>query len=347
MRRVSLATLTGGEILAKAIFDGEGRILLREGIIIKPAFINKLTALGINSLYIEDELSQGIEISDVVSEETRQQSKKAIAETAQKFIRRGDVSLQGVITAAEKVIEDILSQKEIMINLVDIRAKEDMLFSHSVNVSILAVMTGCNMGYSMAKLKELAVGSLMHDIGMLGIMTENPPGSGYFTVDTARYQEHAKIGYDMLSKQSSISSFVKIIALTHHERYDGTGYPLGLKGDEIHEMVRIVSICNAFDSIIHNDRQAFNVPPYQAIEFLQASPHIFDAQIVSHFTTNVSLYPSGARVRLNTGEKGIVVRQNKGFPSRPVIRLLSADKENTEIDLSQKVTLFIEEVYED
>ena len=347
MRRASLSTLQGHEVLAKAIFDEEGRILLREGIIIKTTFINKLQALGITYVYIEDEVSQGIEINDVVSEETRQQSKKAIAETAQKFIRRGDISLQGIVTAAEKVIDDILSQKEVMINLVDIRAKEDVLFSHSVNVSILSVMTGCNMGYNMAKLKELAVGALLHDMGIISIMKETHPGSGKFELDKSRYQEHPKLGYDILNKQSSISSFVKIIALTHHEKMDGTGYPFGLKADEIHEMVRIVSVCNAFDSIMHNNRMLFDVPPYQAIEFLEASPDIFDTNIVKHFTANVSLYPSGMRVRLNTGEPGIVCRQNKVFPSRPVVRLLSVLNKDVEVDLSQTLNIFIEEVYED
>lgn len=344
MRRVGLGFLQGDELLARAIFDEEGRVLLREGVVLKRAFIKKLQDLGIRYVYINDEVSQGIEVNDVVSEETRQKCKKEIAITMQQFIRTGNVSLQGTINSAQKIIQDLLSQKDVMVNLVDIRSQEDMLFSHSVNVCILAVMTGVNMGYNMANLKELAMGALFHDLGLIEIMKETIPGTGKMEVDKGRYQEHSKLGYNRLNKQE-ISSFTKVIALTHHEQCDGTGFPFGLKFTEIHEMVRIVSICNAFDNIVHGIRNQYDVPAYHAIEFLEASPHLFDATIVQKFVVNVSMYPSGSRVRLSSGEKGIVIIQNKGFSTRPVIRILG-DGEKIDIDLSKKLTIFIEEVYE-
>jgi len=344
MRRVGIALLQGNELLARAIFDEEGRALLREGVTLTVSFIKKLQDLGIRYIYIDDEISQEIEINDVVSEETRQKCKNATAATMQRFIRRGDIPLQGIVTSAQSVIEDILSQKEVMINLVDIRSKEDVLFSHSVNVCILAVMTGVNMGYNMAALKELAVGALLHDFGMTQIMKKTTIGKEKFEVDQERYREHPKLGYESLNKQS-ISSFTKVIALTHHEKGDGTGFPLGLKFGEIHEMVRIVSICDAFDNIVHGDREIYDVPPYHAIEFLEASTHIFDPHIVQKFMANVSTYSSGSRVKLNSGEICIVIKQNKGFSSRPVVRILG-DANKTDIDLSKKLTAFIEEVYE-
>jgi len=344
MRRVGLDFLQGNELLARAIFDKEGRVLLREGIVLKITFIKKLQGLGITQVYIYDEISQEIEINDVVSEETRQGCKKAIATTMQQFIRSEDVSLQGITTSAQKVIDDILTQKEVMVNLVDIRSKEDVLFSHSVNVCILAVMTGVNMGYNMANLKELAMGALLHDIGMVEIMKETIRGTGKLEVDKERYKEHPKRGYDILNKQA-ISSFTKVIALNHHEQCDGAGFPLGLKFTEIHEMVRIVSICSAFDDIMYDTKYLYDVPAYHAIEFLEASTNIFDANIVQKFVANVCMYSSGSRVKLSNGEMGIVVKQNKGFSSRPVVRFLGNEKK-ADIDLSKNLTVFIEEIYE-
>lgn len=344
MRRVGLSFLQGNELLARAIYDGEGRILLREGVVLKNTFISKLQSLGIVSVYIDDEISQGIEVNDVISEEARQECKKAVAETMKRLIRKGEVSLHGIVTSTQKVIEDIMSQKEVMINFVDIRSKEDFIFSHSVNVCILAVMTGVNMGYNLAKLKELAVGSLLHDLGLLQIMKEIP-GTGKTEIDKTRYREHPKLGYDVLNKQS-IGAYAKVIALTHHEHCDGTGFPFGIRSAEIHEMVRIVSVCDAFDSIVHGDRELYDIPAYQAIEFLKTSKHLFDATIVGKFVGNVSMYPSGCRVKLNNGEVCIVVRQNKGFYSRPVVRRLG-NAEDSEIDLSKSLDIFIEQVYED
>ncbi len=345
MRKVGLQHLQGNERLGRAIFDEEGRVLLREGVVLKQGFIEKLLSLGIGSVYIEDALSQGIDVQDVVAEETRQESKKAIAETMRRFVRHGELSLRGVVASAQKVIDEILLQKEVMFNLVDVRAKEDNLFSHSVNVCILAVMTGVNMGYNLALLKELAAGALLHDVGMLAIMKEMVPGSGRQEVDWTRYREHPKRGYDLLNQQS-ISSYVKVIALTHHEKCDASGFPLGLKGEEINEMVKIISVCDAFDRIVHGKRERYDVPPFQAIEFLEASRQLFEPLVVDKFVRNVSLYPSGYRVRLNDGRQCVVVRQNQGFASRPVVRQLE-DAGQKEIDLSSELTLFIEEAYED
>jgi HD-GYP domain-containing protein (c-di-GMP phosphodiesterase class II) len=344
MRKVGLGFLKGEEMLARSIFDGEGRVLLRQGVILKAAFIKRLQALGVTSVYIDDEISRGIEITDIVSEETRQESKRVIADTMQKFIRNEKMSLQGIVTSAQRVIDDVLAQKEVMMNLVDIRAKEDVIFSHSVNVCILAVMTGVKMGYNLAKLKELAMGALMHDIGVLQIMKETVPGTGKLEMDMSRYREHPKLGYDFLNKQA-VGAFLKVIALTHHEQYGGAGFPLGLQGDEIHEMVRIVSICDVFDHIVHDENNIYNVPSCQAIEYLEASTELFDGRIVQKFVTNVSLYPEGGRIRLSNGEMGIVIRQNRGYSSRPVVRTLGDN--GKEINLSQNLTLFIEDVYAD
>lgn len=345
MRKVGLQFLRGDEVLGRALFDEEGRILLREGVIIKPSFIRKLQELGIGSVYIDDALSQGIEINDVVSEETRQESKKTVAETMQRLVRRGDVSLKGVISSASRVIDDILSQKEVVVNLIDIRSKEDVLFSHSVNVCILAVMTGLNMGYNLSLLKELAVGALLHDIGMTQIIALENSNAETKKTDWSRFKEHPKLGYDILNRQE-ISAYAKMIALTHHEHCDGSGFPLGLQQQEIHEMAKIVSVCNAFDCISHGDRMVYDVPAHHAVEFLETSIHVFDKTIVQKFVANISLYPAGSRVRLSTGEDCIVVRQNAGFAARPVVRLL---QENAlrEIDLSEQLTLFIEQAYEE
>ncbi|HWR38452.1 MAG TPA: HD domain-containing phosphohydrolase [Patescibacteria group bacterium] len=345
MRRVGLSCLNGKEQLARAIYDEEGRVLLREGILLTPSFIQRLQALGITAAYIEDEISQGIEINDVVSEETRQESKRAIASTMNRLIRRGDISLQGIVTASQKIIDDILPQKEVMVNLIDIRSTADALFSHSVNVCILAVITAINMGYNIAKMKELATGALLHDIGKTKITRENPPGSNRFSIDRTKYREHPKLGYDILNKHS-IDAYIKTIVLTHHEHCDGSGFPLGLHKEEIYEMAKIVSICNAFDNILHGNQEEYQVPPYQVIEFLEASPDIFDANIIKNLVVNVSVYPSGCKVELNSGELCIVVRQNLGFPSRPVVRVL-ADGNNTEHDLSQELSIFIEKMRDD
>lgn len=344
MRKIELNFLQGDEILGKAVFDDEGRILLREGVILKRTFIVKLMGLGINAVYIDDEISRGIELNDVVAEQTRQDCKHAVAEMMKKCICSENMSLKSVICSAQRVIDDILSEREVMINLVEIRSQEEQLFSHSVNVCVLAVMTGVNKGYSPALLKELATGALLHDIGMSKILKEKVTGKGRLEIDMSRYREHPKLGYEILNRQE-ISSYVKTIALAHHENCDGSGFPRGLKKSEIHEMVRIVSLCNAFDGIVHGEKRFYNLPPYQAAEFVMSSPHLFDSDLAKLLLANVAMYPAGSLCLLSDGRRCIVVRQNVGLPSRPVVRVLGEEK-SEEIDLAKALKLFIEKAEE-
>lgn len=349
MRKVHVSKVKPQDILAKKIFDAEGRTLLSEGVRLTPAYLDRLTSLGIEYIFIEDEISKGIKPEDFVQEETRQAGKNAIKGTIEKYINYGGTNFDGVVKYCSSIIDEILNRKEVLINVSEIRSTDEGIYGHSVNVCALAVITGTYLGYNMLRLKDVAIGALMHDVGKVVVMNDvsKTREKAVRPSHSEVVQKHPRAGYEFLAKNNEISAISKIIVLMHHERCDGTGFPMGLKKSEIHEVARLVAVCDAFDNLVSGKPDLKAMQVYEAVEYLTAmSDSLFDGEVVKKFIENVAVYPSASGVLLSTGEKGIVAAQNKSFPTRPVVRVLYDSKgqqliEPKEIDLSKEMTLFI------
>jgi HD-GYP domain-containing protein (c-di-GMP phosphodiesterase class II) len=353
MRKVFIDNLKGNEVLAKPIYTSTDMILLSQGVRIKKSYIEKLKELGIEYLYIEDEMSQGIEIVDFINERTREECKKEVRNVLEKFSTSGRIEMDGIAKVAQQVINDILQSEEVIVNISDIRRDDEYVYSHCVNVCSLSVLTAIKRGYSMDKAKELAIGALLHDLGM-ALIPEDILKS-YDTLNDAEkelYKQHVIYGYDAVKDEMWLSGIAKVIILTHHERIDGSGYPFGWKGDRLHDAAKIVAICDTFDTMTNNRDVKASLKIYEVIEYLTAMKDIlFDGDIVNTFVSYIAVYPSGSGVITNLGQKAIVVRQNKNLPARPVIRLLGDDDPSktdalSEINLEKERTVFIIDTFE-
>jgi len=350
MRVVSVSSLKGNEILGKQIYDDAGRVLLRVGVELKPFYIEKIKELGILSVYIDDDISKNVVIEESISEKTRQMSKHAVKQMIDTYCREGKTDNSSVMHSVNSVIEDILSNKDVLINVADISASDNNIYSHSVNVCVLATIIGTHMGYNMSKLKDVATGAILHDIGIIKIMNDKKLLSEFkIKEELDKYIElmHPKVGYDFLGEQRVWSAYVKVAALMHHEKEDGSGYPLKLKGDEINEVAKIVAICDVFDNLISGRGAGEPKTVYEVIEYLIGMSNIyFDAKIVRKFAMNIAAFPTGSGIILNTNEKGLVVKQNNSMPMRPVIKILYDKTGNLlsepyEVDLLKELTVFI------
>ena len=350
MRIISVSSLKGDEILAKQIFDETGRVLLSAGVKLRPYYIDRIKEIGIHAIYIEDDMSKNVIIEESISDKTRQMSKHAIKVMTEKYCREGKTDSKSIMNSVNSVIEDILSNKNVLINVSEISASDNNVYSHSVNVCVLATIIGTHMGYNMSKLKEVATGAMLHDIGKIKILNDKKLLNQFNDDEELnKYIKlmHPKIGYDFLGEQRIWSAYVKVAALMHHERSDGSGYPLKLKKDEINEIAKIVAICDVFDNLITGRDTNEPKPVYEVIEYLVGMSNIyFDEEIVKKFTANIAAFPTGSGVRLSSSEKGLVIKQNNSMPMRPVVKIIY-DKngkllaEPYEIDLLEELTLFI------
>lgn len=348
MRRISVLNCKAGMILGKAIFYNGAAILLEAGAELTVAYINRLNILGITEVYIEDEISKDIVINDVVSEKTRVDAIEFIKETMSSFGTGDLVYSIEVMEIVEKIVDDILSLDQILVNLIDIKTCDNYTFLHSVNVCILSIITGVKLELCHNELKELGIGALLHDIGKVMIPPQILQKNSTLTDDEYEViKQHSIMGYNILRKVPQISEVAAMVALCHHERYDGKGYISGLKKDEIHIFSRIVAIADIFDALTSDRIYRKKISTNQAIDYLTviAAPSL-DEKVLHCFTKIIPPFPVGTGVILNNGEKGVVVSINENLPTRPTIRIVfnsdsSKKLKYDEVDLSKQTECFI------
>ncbi|MDD3438489.1 MAG: HD-GYP domain-containing protein [Clostridiaceae bacterium] len=354
MRKLPVDKVKEGMVLARTLYSNDGNILLNAGIILKNSYIVKFRDLCIWEVYIDDEISRDIVLKDVISEETRFEARINI-KNAMDSLRYGySLEVKPIRNSVCKMIDELMDEKDAMVNMQDLKSNDMYTFSHSVNVCVLSLITGISMKYDEEKLRELGMGAMLHDIGKTRIPHEilNKPES--LTKEEFKLvKKHTSYGYELLKRSDVLSTYASYIALTHHERHDGEGYPLGLRGEEIHEFARIVSVADVFDAITSDRVYKKRINVNEAVEYLIGmGDHQFDYNIVRSFIEHITIYPPGTCVLLNSGEKAIVVDVNKKYPNRPIVRIL-ADGEGqiptvpVEIDLTKNNVLLISEIIDD
>ncbi len=325
MRRVSLEFVEPGMKVGRTIYNVDGRPLLVSGMVLNENYIQRLRDYGIGSLIIKDDMFEELEEPpDIISEQTRLESVKTVKEVFRNFENKKRIDLKSVQKTVNILIDDVLSNRELLINFSDIRTYDDYIFSHSVQVCVLSIITGLSMGLDQLKLKELGTGALIHDIGKTRLEKEllNKPGQ-LTPEEFNEIKRHSEHGFEILRANREISLLSAHIAFQHHERWDGKGYPRGLRGEEIHLYSRIVSVADVFDALVADRpyRKAFSTN--QAISLMRRmSGTQFEPNILELLMTNIAEFPIGSVVTLSSGEIGVVVDTNKEMPTQPVVRVV-------------------------
>jgi HD-GYP domain-containing protein (c-di-GMP phosphodiesterase class II) len=327
MRKIPVYALKPGMLTGRNIYSPHGNLLLKADSRITESQIKKIDKLGIPAIYIDDSIYSAEEIEDVISETTRvkaiQEVKKYFSDT-RKENKTCSVDINGLSQVADKIIEELFSSKSLMITLSDIRCIDQYTFGHSVNVCVLSVITGIALNFDRKKIDHLAIGALLHDIGKTMVPMEilNKPGA-LTAGEFEEIKKHSRFGYEILRKTENVSKLSAMGAYQHHERYDGSGYPQGLKGREIHEFGAIIGMVDMFDAITADRVYRRGRPVYEAFELLSASGnYYFEHEIVKAFLRHVAAYPTGTFVMLSDNSIGVVVNTPPGFSLYPDVRLL-------------------------
>lgn len=350
MRKIHVDKIRPGEINGKAIYTYNIRQrLLNKGVPIKPEYITRLKKLGINYIYIEDEISEGIELQEMLPEELQREAKECICNTIL-YVKENDKIKDSKVIAklTNTIIDVMMNQKDLSVNITDIRAADDYTFAHSVSVCTLSVILGMALGLDDMKLRDLGIGALMHDVGKTKIPNEILNKRDKLTEEEIEIiKKHPEAGFEVLRKCDTLNRNSVNVALGHHERYDGSGYPFGLLNNQIHYFSKIVSVVDAFDAMNSDRVYRSGMETSKVVKYLEMmSNKLFDGEIVKKFIEKIVLYPNGSSVLLNTKEKAIVVKSNNLFKDKPVIRIYKDPKGNRykifkEIDLSKNSDYFI------
>jgi HD-GYP domain-containing protein (c-di-GMP phosphodiesterase class II) len=326
--------------------------LLNAGVQLTVGMLATLRRLGVTMLFIRDEMFQDVVIEEVVSEETRREALVQFATAIQHVQGSGDFNTKLVHQSANSIIDEIMKNRNVLVSLSDIRTVDNRAFLHAINVCILSVVIGNNMGLGRQQLTDLAIGAMFHDIGKVELPEGLHREEESELPDGLRSDEqHTWRGYKRLRRKNEVSIVAAHVALQHHEHLDGSGFPRGLSGNEIHPLAKIVAVANVFDNLIAGDETRRPMLPHEATEYLMSEAgKKFDHEVVIQFLRSVAVYPTGVSVKLDSGEVGMVVGQHKGLPSRPVIRVFIREggewetHEAKEIDLARHTTKFIQRV---
>jgi HD-GYP domain-containing protein (c-di-GMP phosphodiesterase class II) len=216
MRKVALSMLSPEMKLGKSIYN-ENSLLLRQGTSNLQRYINKLEELDIGSVYIDDSLSDGIEVHDAISEETRNQCKAALNATFERIKETKSINMQALTDTVNKMIDEIVSQPNIIVSLQDIGSSKDETLVHSVNSAVYGLVLANRMGLSQISQRDLAQGLLLHDIGKIVLNQEILYKTAALSDDEfAHIKEHPSLGYDILRNDPLLTEQTRRVALEHH-----------------------------------------------------------------------------------------------------------------------------------
>lgn len=323
MRLLRIEELTGNERLARPIITEGYFELLAEGTLLKSEYISKLKEIGISEVFVDDGIinPQYVKlIRDEVSEKCVEKVKNILA----RHTIGHNKDYSGKIGEdIENIVESILSEEKIVEQIYDIRERSADLYEHSINTCALSMLIALKMNLPKARVREIGIGCLLHDIGLryISLPFENKPLEKMSDSELEEFKKHTVYGYSALESEKWLSKESLDIILYHHERLDGSGYPL--KATDFSNGVRIVMVCDFFDEAIcgitQERRKVVDVVNYLRVN----SRRRFDAEIVKILLDFTAAYPAGTVVLTSDGDKAVVIRQNRGFPEKPVLQLLS------------------------
>lgn len=336
---VPVEQLRVGMVIAKSIeSDGETCVipLLARGHVLTERLINKLKEKNITGAYIETDFSDDITPGEIISPQVKRKALVGIRKVFDDITQYSKISLDNTATItniARELVMEVLSHDEILIDFLDLRDYDDYTYRHSLSVAVFSISIGRKLGYSIEVLTDIATSALLHDIGKTEIPIEivNKPGK-LTNEEYGIIKTHPEIAYMRLQGKKLPDAVLKGIQ-SHHERYNGTGYPNGLSGADIPMYGRILSVSDVYDALtsLRPYRKAWF--PNEALEYILGCDGIyFDPEIVDVFLKIVVPYPVGTVVQLSNGCAAIVLKTNEN-KLRPVVRMFNTVDDANFIDI--------------
>ena len=283
--------------------------------------------------------------------EKRRQQLQHCEKEYHRTIKQVSVVMQKLITGSEEatadadqliheIVDSLLMDQEAIVHLVNVKSKDEATFYHTLNVAILAMVLGREYGLNAEQVKLLGIGSLFHDIGKQKIPKSLLYKRGSLSPPELKiFEMHPQYGYQMMSQIERFPRDALQIILQHHEAIDGTGYPKGLRDDEISILSKITAIANNYDNLCNKLDPIESMTPYESLCHLFCrQKQQLDAQLLSLFISCLGVYPPGTIVRLNNEIISMVVSINPKKPLRPSILIYDPSVPKNEaliIDLNE------------
>jgi HD-GYP domain-containing protein (c-di-GMP phosphodiesterase class II) len=266
---------------------------------------------------------------------------------------RSNPPLNEIAEAVTGLIAGAHASNELYLQMIEHRPEfkdvDLFLAYHQVNTAILVNRIGSGRRLPDQELFELSLAAAIHDVGMTrlpeGLISR--PGkldqSGY-----SQIKQHSAYGRDIVNAYAGAYPWLPQVIYQEHERYDGSGYPDGLKGEAIHRYAQIIGLADTYEALTHPRTFREGMIPFNVLQqIIRLGGRLFPSELVKVFIQEISVFPLGSNVRLSTGEVGTVVGINLGYPLRPLVQILFSstgvplEEEEREVDLKQEPMIYI------
>lgn len=269
MKRVLINNLEGGEILAQEVCDQKGVQLLSTGTVYKNSYFKILKGLRIEHLYIQKNEKNKIYYNP---EFLREQSRKLIKSQLRRFEKVGSINIYKFEKFVFTIMNELMESTHILDNMYTMQAFNNYTYEHSVHVTVIAIMMCNKMNISRYKTYEVAMGCMLHDLGKTKVPEEILDKPAKLTKEEFdEIKKHPVEGYQYIRDNRNLSITIQNIILTHHEKIDGSGYPLGLSGEDICMGARICAVADVFDAICSERPYKKAVPLPEAMRIMKAT----------------------------------------------------------------------------
>ncbi len=336
MVRYNLEHITDDMILGESLFLPSGELLLAAGYRLKERYRKRLLELGFTSVLVDVEGTEGVIPETIISTHVQREMSLSLNKNAkdlsdtlniyergsrnvQKMIRENRhllnkfIATSGMLHALDRFIEDILSQSSVVLNMSELSKAGGDLFAHAINVTIIALCIGKKYHFTYEEMKQLGIGSINVDLGMVAVPREILDKEDDLTKEEElMLRQHTVFGYLMLSQNPAIPPTSAAVALQHHEHQDGAGYPRGIKGENrpplkdfsrkkvIHRFAEIVAVADTYEMLtsgrLHYCEQHGTQEAITSI--IQMAGTRLNSDIVKTMVSIVPVFPTGARIRI-------------------------------------------------
>ncbi len=274
------------------------------------------------------------------------QSKQAVISMFQEARMGKAIDVGGAQQMVEEISDSVSANPGALISLARLKTVDDYTYMHSVAVCAMMVALAKQLGLDEKETRAAGLSGLLHDLGKATMPMDvlNKPGK-LTDAEFAIIKTHPQEGHRMLLGVSNVDSMVLDVCLHHHEKTDGSGYPKGLKGDEISLFAKMGAVCDVYDAITSNRPYKAGWDPAESLRKMAewANGH-FDPKVFQGFVKSLGIYPIGSLVQLSSGRLGVVVEQTGKSLTTPAVKVFFSTKSNMRIvpevvDLSRPGTL--------
>lgn len=346
MVKREVSTLEPGMILLVDVFDENHILLIGSDTVLNESHIAFLGKKGIVEVMVAtSKETNDVVVSKPLAPEDESDVELKYRMTIKKFksiyteFRLGRVPVyQEIDDALEPLYEAILNDNQFTRKMWQIHAYDDYTFDHSVRVSMIAGLLAKWCGLNNSQIKDAALAGLLHDIGKCNIPDQilNKP-SALSLEEFKVMKTHAILGYILIKDIPNISYDVLLAVMQHHERVDGTGYPNGLKGNEINYLAKIVAVADVYCAMTQDRVYKKAMHPFETMSFILEKCHSsLDFSMSKTFLANISHFYIGHQVTLTNGQSGEIIMTYKDDPARPLVRV-----DETYLDLRRHIDLEI------